>query len=286
MTVLSKVSSTVPISNSVTYSCAFKNNWSATNHPVQYPGNAHWSPPVIVAHNDGYSMWAPGDLASPGAETVAETGSPADIVSEIQAAQGENYVGDFVQGVVSFNSEMQMQTFTDITLTPWFNSMSSITMIAPSPDWFSGFYNVMPIDESSMVWLESFEIATYPWDAGTETGEGFSPDNPAEDPHVPIRQFTTENVPDSGILLNADRTEILPMAMWTCTLVANECLDNAAVCESLTTNRRELKGKKGKSSKSGKKSKKSKGKDCKTRVNGQRLSTWCPSACGMCGDKN
>ena len=73
MTFLSQVSSTVPISNSVTYSCTFKNNWSAENHPVGYPGDmAHWSPPVVVSHNDRYSMWAPGDLASLGVETVAE----------------------------------------------------------------------------------------------------------------------------------------------------------------------------------------------------------------------
>ena len=212
-------------------------------------------------------------------------------MSEIETAQGENYAGEFVRGVVSFNNEMQMQTLPDITLTPWFNTMSSITMIAPSPDWYSGFYNVVPIDKSSMTWLSSFEIENYPWDAGTETGEAFDPENAAENPHVSIRRFTTENVPDSGVFLNNDQTEILPMAMWTCEIVANECSDHGAICEDLDMNRRALRGKNGKkSSKSGKKFKSGKsnkkGKDCKARVDGQRLSTWCPSTCGVCGDEN
>merc|ERR1711937_539295 len=103
----------------------------------------------------------------------------------------------------------------------------------------------------------------------------------------------------SGIFLNADRTEILPMAMWTCNLVANECSDNAAICNALTMNRRMLRGKKDKNKKSSKSSKKGKNgkngkkgksngneRDCKAIVNGQSLSTWCPSACGMCGDDN
>jgi hypothetical protein len=69
---LSKVPSTVPVRHSVTYSCTFQNNWSAVNHPVDYPPNAHWSPPVIVAHNKNYKMWAQDLFASEGVEEVAE----------------------------------------------------------------------------------------------------------------------------------------------------------------------------------------------------------------------
>jgi len=95
---------------------------------------------------------------------------------------------------VTFNSSTQSQTFEDITLTPAFNTMSSITMVAPSPDWYTGFYNVKPIDKGSQVWLESFKIETFPWDAGTETGDDFAGDNPEENPHVPIVQLTKYTV--------------------------------------------------------------------------------------------
>jgi hypothetical protein len=70
---LSQSLSTVTTSHSVTYSCTFNNNWSAENHPNNYPGSsAHWSPPVVVAHNNKYNMWKPCKLASKGDEDVAE----------------------------------------------------------------------------------------------------------------------------------------------------------------------------------------------------------------------
>jgi len=294
MTFLSQVPSTVPISHTVTYSCVFNNNWSAENHPVQYPSDAHWSPPVIVAHNDNYSMWAPGDLASGGVERVAETGGTSTLTREIRSAQGENFAGDYVKGGLTFNRSEQSQTFDDITLTPWFNMMSSITMVAPSPDWFTGFYNIKPIDETLNVWLQSFEVATYPWDAGTETGDEFDLGNRAETTHLPIQQFTKDTVPDNEIFLNQARTEVLPLAMWSCTLESNVCADNNAVCQPLGRERRavrRLKRNKGKKAKRAKKSKSSssassKPEQCRESVDGQPLSTWCPSACGECGGEN
>lgn len=203
------------------------NNWSAVNHPVNYPSNAHWSPPIIAAHSEKYNIWKPDTLATKGVEEVAESGSTSELKKEIGAAQESFSAGDFVEGSVTFNSSTQSQTFADIMLTPSFDMMSSITMVAPSPDWFTGFYNVRPIDENSMVWLESFEIASYPWDAGTETGDNYSTSNPEENPKVPIMRLTKDTVPNNGVLLNSEGTEVLPMATWTCTLKANACNEHA-----------------------------------------------------------
>jgi hypothetical protein len=72
MDILTSISSELGVSQSATYSCVLTNNWSRANHPVQYPGSAHWSPPVVVSHSEGYEMWAPGKLASRGVERVAE----------------------------------------------------------------------------------------------------------------------------------------------------------------------------------------------------------------------
>ena len=70
--IINALSSEVPVTSSVRYACAFDNNWSGTNHPVGYPANAHWSPPVIASHSSDFSMWKPGELASEGVVTVAE----------------------------------------------------------------------------------------------------------------------------------------------------------------------------------------------------------------------
>jgi hypothetical protein len=97
-------------------------------------------------------------------------------------------------------------------------------MAAPSPDWFTGIYNFSPIDEVNQVWYDSFEIATYPFDAGTEKGDNFSPSNAAEDPQIPIFELTKETVPENGIFLNDSKTEVLPVALWTCELQG--CIDS------------------------------------------------------------
>jgi steroid 5-alpha reductase family enzyme len=69
---MSSETSDVPLTDSVQYSCLFKNLWTSTRHPVTYPSFAHWSPIVLVAHSEDYTMWEEGELASPGVENVAE----------------------------------------------------------------------------------------------------------------------------------------------------------------------------------------------------------------------
>ncbi len=57
---------------SATYACEFHNLWNEINHPFDFPSNAHWSPPVIVAHSNKYRMWETGELASDGVKEVVE----------------------------------------------------------------------------------------------------------------------------------------------------------------------------------------------------------------------
>jgi hypothetical protein len=71
-------------------------------------------------------------------------------------------VSEYVVGEVQFNSDTQQQTLPTVTVTNAYPSMSTITMIAPSPDWFSGFYDFSPISADNL-WYSSFVIETYPW---------------------------------------------------------------------------------------------------------------------------
>lgn len=273
---LSFVPSTVPASShSATYSCTLTNQWSAATHPVLYSSisqNAHWSPPALVAHNEAYNLWTPNELASPGVENVAETGSTSKLEKEIQKAQKKKKAGDLVVGNGQFNRNDPPQTFESITLTPYFPLFSAITMAAPSPDWFTGFYDVAPVDdgETGVVWYKMFEIATFPWDGGTEQGSTYSINNAPEDPHVPIQQLTADTVPDNGILLNPDGDEVLPMAKWTCELVDSSC--------SNSDNLRFKNFKKRNCAWVAKR----KRKRCAKVFRGIPLSSWCPETCGKC----
>ena len=112
----------------VSYSCTFENEWSGSNHPIDYPSNAHWSPPVLVAHDSGYEMWSKDGMATAGVEMVAETGSPDTILREIAESPS---TGDVVLGEATFNSDTQMQSFNSIDMTSTRHLLSTITMIAP-----------------------------------------------------------------------------------------------------------------------------------------------------------
>jgi Spondin_N len=121
-----------------------------------------------------------------------------------------------VIGQDQFNSADPPQTFDDITLTPDFPLLSTISMMAPSPDWFSGIFDVNPAVDG--VWLEEFSISTYPFDAGTEMGTTYSITNPASTPRSVIYPLVASTVPQNGILLDPTGTKVLPVAMWSCTL--------------------------------------------------------------------
>jgi hypothetical protein len=93
-------------------------------------------------------------------------------------------------------------------------------MMDPSPDFFSGFYDQQVLDEKTNTWYESFTISTYPWDAGTQTGDSFLANSSPLDPAQPVSFLTDPNVPGSaaGVFLNPDGTSVDPVAKWTCTV--------------------------------------------------------------------
>lgn len=95
--------------------------------------------------------------------------------------------------------------------------------MAPSPDWFSGFYNFNAADTVANKWLYSFVVATAPWDAGTETGNTYDPSNPAESPQARISQFTTSNIRPTSVYVSVgsnNKKRVLPVARWECQLVS------------------------------------------------------------------
>lgn len=218
MDILSTVRSNVPISQPVQYQCTMTNTWSGANHPIEYPsGIANWSPPVLVAHSKFADLWCPGEFASPGVEDVAEIGNADVLLEEIEVLQTKGLAGEAVVGRQTFNSVDPPQVFEPLTLCPMHPYLSTITMVGPSPDWFSGIDSFTPRGPGGF-WFQSFELATYPFDAGTEQGETYSVENAPSDPHEPIYQLTRDTVPDSGILLDPTGTTVLPVITWSCEL--------------------------------------------------------------------
>ena len=211
--------------NNAIYSCTLTNLWSEATHPVLYDSiraTAHWSPPILAAHGESFSLWVPNTVASPSIEMVAEMGVTSPLRQEIVEAQGLGLAGDFSIGTDQFNAFDEPQIFDDLELTPELPFVSTISMIAPSPDWISGISSFRPVDAVDGVWYEFFEVATYPWDAGTEMGDTYSLSNAAQVPPNPITRLTVDTVPENGIFLNPSGTAVLPVALWSCTLRQDE----------------------------------------------------------------
>ena len=236
--VVSRATSTIPTSREVTFSCTFQNNWSSANHPRLYPtATAHWSPPVLATHNGGYRMWLPGGLASPGVESVAETGATTTLVNEIASAGSA--IRSSVRGVDQFNSEQQRQVLPNIAADASHRLMSSITMVAPSPDWFTGFYDFRLFNPSTGTWWSNFTLNTFPFDAGTEKGTSYVLSNEAENPRLRIRRFTARSPLDTGVFLSSDQSTVRHVATWKCQMrtstasclrATTSCSRNAECC--------------------------------------------------------
>jgi len=187
------------------------NLWTAERHPTDFPNNPHWSPMLIASHSGKYSMWNPDSNSSPGVESMAETGSLGQLQTEINAAGKK--VKDTGKGSLFFpdglDDQVNIGTFK---MDRGHRLVSSVSMIAPSPDWFSGFHDYRPISDGK--WLASFSIESYPYDAGTDSGSTYMSSNSPTNPQVNTFRLDSDT---STVFLNDG--EVLPVARWSCDLL-------------------------------------------------------------------
>lgn len=167
------------------YVVVFDALWSATTHPTDFPASAHFSPLVGGTHASSARFWEVGTLSTEGIQRMAEQGrtSPLDLEVMAAIAQGRAervLTGGAVSrspGSVSLEFEIS-QDFPLITL---------VTMVAPSPDWFTGVSGLSLFGNGQ--WVEELRVDLYPYDAGTDGGATFeSPDVPLQT-HVPIARL-------------------------------------------------------------------------------------------------
>ena len=171
----------------VDYRVTFDATWSSVSHPDAYPPGAHFSTPIGTTHNDSVQFWMPGELATPGIEAVAETGSVSLLREEISSAIEGGSAFGYVQGVGFGSPGVSQFSFEAIEEFPL---VSIVSMIAPSPDWFVGVHSLSLRDETG--WLDQMVVPLLPFDAGTESGNTMSLSNPPTNPPEPIRRLDTK----------------------------------------------------------------------------------------------
>ena len=174
------------------YKITFVSGWSEETFPTDFPSNPHYSKLVGSSHNSNYTLWKEGTKATEGFKEVAETGGVTKITEELESAKSSGLVYAFTVAEGGIPSSPGQGEIT-VTVHKKFPLLSIVTMIAPSPDWFVGFYDLKLQNEGE--WITTKTLEANPWDAGTDGGLTYTSDNDPLDPPVNIFPITSSPFP-------------------------------------------------------------------------------------------
>ncbi|MBT8185577.1 MAG: spondin domain-containing protein [Eudoraea sp.] len=169
-----------------TYNVTFVGNWSAANHPTDFPSGDHFTTAIGMVHKQGALFFEEGETASDGMEIMAETGGTTELSTEIDAIvnSGMASVNILGEGLISGFSEATFQ----ITVTNDFPMVTLVSMIAPSPDWFIAVENVSLLENGAFV--ENLTVDAIAYDSGTDDGATYDSPNADTDPAENISEIT------------------------------------------------------------------------------------------------
>ena len=158
------------------YVLTFRSEWNQQDHP--FPLGAHYSSLIGATHSPDVAFWQEGALASPGIESMAETGRIFPLFDEITAA------GNLAQHVTGQGIGASGSSITAFEADPLRTQLTLVTMIAPSPDWFVGVGGLDLRDTKN--WRDTIVVDLFGYDAGTDSGTGFTSRNADTQPAEPI----------------------------------------------------------------------------------------------------
>jgi hypothetical protein len=173
------------------YTITFTSDWNTeTNDPingnstVMLPANAHWSDLVGTTHNASVTLLEMGSLATTGVKNVAEAGNNNAIMNEVQAFISAGNADQFLQAEFDEFAPRTFATLMEIEVSEDYPLLSLVSMIAPSPDWMIAINSIHLRDGNS--WVQSVTVPLFPYDAGTDSGTGYTSSNQATIPAQPI----------------------------------------------------------------------------------------------------
>ena len=166
--------------------------------------DAHWSRLIAFAHSSRYSLFQDGETASSGLALVATNGRVSVLEAALAEGRRRGRVGAHlvlpgIESPGSFSFELDV----DERL----NRIAFATMLAPSPDWFSGVSGIALRMDG--LWRDRVEVPLWPWDAGADSGPEYTGPNVETPPRQSVRLLTH---PD---LLTADALKPIGQATFT-----------------------------------------------------------------------
>jgi hypothetical protein len=170
------------------YQLTFEATWSEATHPTDFPPNPHFSGLIGAAHSPDVRLWEMGQLASPGIKNMAETGGKSPLNGESEALIDAGDACVLISGGgIGTSPGTATVSFTVNEECP---AVSVVTMIAPSPDWFVGVSALSLLEDGT--WVDEKVVELFPYDAGTDSGEGYTSPNLPTDGPEPIFAIETE----------------------------------------------------------------------------------------------
>lgn len=154
----------------VQYQCTFRNLWTKERQPVDFPvDEARWSGPILWTGPEEYVPFQEESAASPGAQSLIETGRTSTLVQEMN----ENNVFAFVDNPSLSVGDSGDDYFTHLPpleVNAQYPFLSLMGSMEPSPDgerWFSGLYNFALLDDYNVnvrpQWKHHIKLQLYPW---------------------------------------------------------------------------------------------------------------------------
>lgn len=189
---------TKPVSDTATYELTVNSNWDVNKFSTNFPPNRHFSGVVGLTHNADGKIFKLAELASAGIVQVAETGNKTKLLSEIGELQNNGYSFSTIDGSgITVDQNSVTLTFNMSKDHPY---ISFVTMLAPSPDWFTGVNSYQLFSDDK--WIESVEVPLNTYDAGSDSGLIFTSVNAPTTPPDVITRLTTERIDtdfDNGV---------------------------------------------------------------------------------------
>lgn len=178
----------------VCYRVTFIEEWTAGNFPTQYPVSAHFSPLVGAVHGPAADFFELNQSASPGIESMAETGSTATLSGEVRNAINSASAFRLILGGGITNDATRVSTVFGINNA--YPLVSLVSMVAPSPDWFVGV-DSLNLRNLNGNFVNSLTVDLVVYDAGTDQGVSFTSPN-ADDNNVITRLTCVDLVNHCG----------------------------------------------------------------------------------------
>jgi hypothetical protein len=173
------------VESTVVYRVTMDLTWSEQTHPDDWPEFPHTSPLVGGPHSGSVFFWLEGDLASPGIQEMAELGGTGLLINEMNAAGSQSGVP--VTGGSIFPAPGTATA--SFNMTRPVGRVTMVTMIACSPDWFTGVTG-LPLFAHGR-YKDDYVVPLYSWDAGTDSGPSYeSPDQVTIPPDPIVRIFS------------------------------------------------------------------------------------------------